>query len=105
MWNSFDSFGGYGMHAPFWFLWAPLLGLIFLGALALKGYALWHAARRGETWWFVALLVINTMGILEIIYIAAVLKKFSGGGHHKKEEHHHEHHNHTHHQDHSSSGN
>lgn len=33
--------------------------------------ALWHAARRGETYWFVALLIINTLGILEILYLYA----------------------------------
>ncbi len=34
-----------------------------------KGYALWKAARKGETKWFVALLVINTFAILDILYI------------------------------------
>jgi len=31
--------------------------------------ALWHAARKGETYWFVALLIVNTAGILEILYL------------------------------------
>jgi len=77
MWNSFDSLG-YGMHmpvmagilAPFFFLFAAL-------AIAIKGYALWHAAKRSEKWWFIALLVLNTAGILELIYIIFFLKKFS----------------------------
>jgi len=52
-----------------------------LGALALiialwilpwKGYALWLAARNRHKWWFIALLVINTVAILEIIYIFAI---------------------------------
>lgn len=34
-----------------------------------KGWALWISARKGEFWWFIAMLVINTFGILEIIYI------------------------------------
>lgn len=43
--------------------------LITLWAVPWKGYALWKAARRGEKWWFVALLLINTMALLEILYI------------------------------------
>lgn len=34
-----------------------------------KGWSLWIAARKGEFWWFIAMLVVNTFGILEIIYI------------------------------------
>jgi len=49
------------------------LGLIFvavmLWSLPWKGIALWKAARRGRLGWFVALLIINTAGLLEIIYI------------------------------------
>jgi hypothetical protein len=40
-----------------------------------KGLALWYAARRGQKVWYVVLLIINTLGILEIIYIFAVAKK------------------------------
>jgi hypothetical protein len=40
--------------------------------------ALWHAGRRNQPWWFVILLILNTAGILEIIYLFGVLKlKFS----------------------------
>lgn len=48
--------------------------LFVLWTLIWKGLALWHAARRGEKGWFIALLIINTMGILEIIYLFAVAK-------------------------------
>lgn len=37
--------------------------------LAWKGVALWKAARNGSKPWFVVLLLLNTLGILEIIYI------------------------------------
>jgi methionyl-tRNA synthetase len=56
---------------------APIIGLVTLLALwtlVWKGLALWHAARRGEYWWFVALLLINTVGILEIIYLFVFAK-------------------------------
>ncbi|PIZ76718.1 hypothetical protein COY05_00210 [Candidatus Peregrinibacteria bacterium CG_4_10_14_0_2_um_filter_38_24] len=52
--------------------------LLVVWSLLWKGLALWHAGRKGQPWWFVILLVVNTMGILEIIYLFAVLKmKFS----------------------------
>lgn len=47
----------------------PLIALAALWSVAIKGYALWIAARGGQTWWFVALLVINTLGILEVVYL------------------------------------
>ena len=51
-------------------------GIIFIVVLILKGMALWHAARRNEIWWFVALLVINTLGILELIYLFFIVGKW-----------------------------
>lgn len=44
-------------------------------SLAWKGVALWKAARSGDRNWFIALLVLNTAGILEIIYIFVFNKK------------------------------
>ena len=41
----------------------------FAWVFVWKGFALWKAARQGAKWWFIALLVINTLGILEILYI------------------------------------
>ncbi len=56
----------------------PLLLVIIVWSLFWKGLALWHSGRRGQAWWFVAMLVLNTIGILEIIYLFVVLKlKFS----------------------------
>ncbi len=46
-----------------------LLIPVLIWSLAWKGVALWRAARNGHTAWFVALLVLNTIGLLEIIYI------------------------------------
>ena len=48
---------------------APFIILALLWSLVWKGLALWHSARRGQYWWFVILLVVNTFGILEIIYL------------------------------------
>lgn len=48
--------------------------LLMVWSLFWKGFALWYAAKRGEQWWFIALLIINTVGILEIIYIFFIAK-------------------------------
>lgn len=50
--------------------------LILLLALAtvLKGFALWHAARNRQVFWFIAMLVLNTLGILELVYLIAFRK-------------------------------
>ncbi len=44
-------------------------------SLAWKGVALWKAARNNQMYWFAALMVINTVGILEIIYIYVFAQK------------------------------
>lgn len=43
--------------------------VIILWTLPWKGVALWKSARRNEQKWFIALLLINTLGLLEILYI------------------------------------
>ena len=45
------------------------LVLIVLWSLVWKGLALWRAAKRGEKIWFVVFLIVNTAGILEIVYL------------------------------------
>lgn len=52
----------------------PVLVLVLLWSLFWKGLALWHSAQRGQNWWFIILLIVNTIGILEIIYLFAVAK-------------------------------
>lgn len=50
---------------------ALLIGAIctlVLWSLIWKGVALWHSARNHQKAWFVVLLIVNTAGILEIIY-------------------------------------
>lgn len=43
--------------------------ILALWSIAWKGVALWKAARGGDKVWFVVLLILNTVGILEILYI------------------------------------
>jgi len=40
-----------------------------------KGLALWHAARRNDYIWFIVMVIVNTLGILEIIYLFFFAKK------------------------------
>jgi len=49
--------------------YAVLFLVLTVWALVWKGIALWRASRNNQRNWFVAMLVINTFGILEIIYI------------------------------------
>jgi succinate dehydrogenase/fumarate reductase cytochrome b subunit len=53
------------------------LFVLFAGLWTLpwKAIALWKSARRNEKWWFIALLVINTLALLEILYIFVFSKK------------------------------
>lgn len=60
--------------------WAMILLLLWV--LPWKGVALWKAARASSKPWFVALLVINTLGILEIVYIFFFSKKSHAEHHH-----------------------
>lgn len=51
-----------------------LVGVLIVWSLIWKGLALWRAARRGEKGWYVVLLVLNTLGVLEIIYYFLIAK-------------------------------
>lgn len=46
--------------------------------LIWKGIALWKAARNDQRYWFVGLLVLNTLGILPILYIYVFQKGRKG---------------------------
>lgn len=52
-----------------------LLFLVITWSLIWKGLALWRAARNNSKPWFVALLLINTVGVLEMVYIFIINKK------------------------------
>lgn len=42
--------------------------------LIWKGFALWRAAQANDRGWFIAMLVINSVGLLPIFYLLAVKK-------------------------------
>ncbi len=53
--------------------WWTVLFLVW--AVVWKGIALWKAARLGQKWWFVGMLIVNTFGVLEIFYIYVFSQK------------------------------
>ncbi|MFC1756938.1 DUF5652 family protein [Patescibacteria group bacterium] len=60
------------LQENFWVL--PLLAA---WVIPWKGVALWKASRLGQKWWFVIMLVFNTLAILEIFYIFFIARKKS----------------------------
>jgi uncharacterized protein (DUF983 family) len=64
------------LPAPFNLIPAWALLLLVTWMVVWKGLALWKSARLNQPVWFIFLLVINTMGILEILYIY-VFSKFA----------------------------
>ncbi|MFC1686148.1 DUF5652 family protein [Nanoarchaeota archaeon] len=52
-----------------------MIAVAMIWTLPWKGVALWKSARNGQMIWFVALLLINTLALLEIIYLAFFQKK------------------------------
>ena len=50
----------------------PLFRAVFVGvliSLPLKIIGIWKAAQNNQKGWFAALLILNTMGILELTYL------------------------------------
>ncbi|OGH15351.1 MAG: hypothetical protein A3G66_02055 [Candidatus Levybacteria bacterium RIFCSPLOWO2_12_FULL_39_17] len=52
-----------------------LLLAIYIWSLIWKGLALWRTANLSQRNWFIAILVLNTLGILEIIYLFRFAEK------------------------------
>lgn len=52
-----------------------VLVLLMSWVLPWKGYALWKAAQLSHKWWFVILLILNTLAILDIIYIFFIVPR------------------------------
>jgi len=54
-----------------------LLIVFILWSLVWKGFSLWRAAQLSHRNWFIVLLVLNTAGILDIIYLYFVSRKYT----------------------------
>ena len=49
--------------------------IVIIWDLIWKGIAMWKAGRNNQKKWFIALLILNTVGILPILYISFFQKK------------------------------
>jgi len=56
-----------------WVIW-----LAIIWSIPWKGVALWRSARRKHKIWFIVLLIVNTLAILEILYIFFFSRKREG---------------------------
>lgn len=54
---------------------ATIFILLLLWSFVWKGIALWKAGKNGQLVWFLAMFIVNTVGILEILYIGFFQKK------------------------------
>lgn len=52
-----------------------LIALLTLWTIPWKGMALWKASKLNKKPWFIVLLITNTLGILEILYLYVFSKK------------------------------
>lgn len=52
-----------------------ILFTLFLWSILWKGLALWRAVKNDQRNWFIVMLVVNTVGILEIAYLFFFAKK------------------------------
>lgn len=53
----------------------PFLAPLVAWEIIWKGIALWKTGRNNQMYWFIAILVINTLGILPIVYLLFFQKK------------------------------
>ncbi|NLK51244.1 MAG: hypothetical protein GX295_02185 [Syntrophomonadaceae bacterium] len=58
-----------------WLMNPAVLYPLIIWSIIWKGIALWHSARSSQLPWFIALLIINTVGLLEIVYLLFFRRK------------------------------
>lgn len=46
-----------------------LIVLAILWSLPWKGWALWRASHKNDRVWFVVLFLVNTVGLLDMVYL------------------------------------
>jgi len=67
------------MYGPLFSPTIPDLKFVLIAVLIWtifwKGLALWKAARGNQKYWFMGLLLVNSLGILEIIFLGFFQKK------------------------------
>jgi Family of unknown function (DUF5652) len=57
-------------------LWQNIaIYLLYIWSLLWKGLALWRSAQLKQRNWFIVLIVLNTAGLLELVYLFRFAKK------------------------------
>ncbi|HSX47544.1 MAG TPA: DUF5652 family protein [Patescibacteria group bacterium] len=49
--------------------WIIIIVILAIWELIWKGIALWNSAKKRQLYWFLAILIINSVGIIPIIYL------------------------------------
>ena len=57
---------------PIW-----LIVVTVLWSLPWKAYGLWKSAQLSHKWWFIAIFVVNSFGLLEMYYLYFVAQKYT----------------------------
>lgn len=73
--NSYNALP-FGISFGVFTIGALLFFILMVVVIILKGYALWIAAKRDDSAWFVAILILNTLGILELVYLYFIVGKW-----------------------------
>ena len=69
------GWGGSGFNVFGGMMFGGLMLLLVVWTIYWKFHALWYAAKHDHKLWFVAMLLINSLGILEIAYLYYFSKK------------------------------
>lgn len=64
----FDSFNFGNIPAPIW-------ALLVVWDLGAKAVGMWYAIKNNQRNWFIAVFILNTVGILPIVYLKFFQKK------------------------------
>ena len=54
------------------------IGIVAVWDIIWKGIGLWKASKEDQKYWFIAMLILNTAGILPILYIFVFKKGRKG---------------------------
>ena len=46
-----------------------IISVAIVWSLIWKGIGLWYSARNRQSVWYIIILLVNTLGILELIYL------------------------------------
>ncbi|MDB5189140.1 MAG: hypothetical protein JWL82_97 [Parcubacteria group bacterium] len=66
---SYSDLASISFLHPLGLFLGPILAVVLIWVIFIKGFALWKSARNGHKVWFIVLLIANTLGLLELIYL------------------------------------